>query len=659
MNLAFLNPLFLFGLAAGILPILIHRLTKKKAIPKKFSAVRLLMESQRVMARPQRLKHLLLLALRVLAVLTLVFMMAQPVLTRQRLLAMSEGGVKVVILDNSLSMGYREERGERFDLAKRATKEALEGLTGQVVLIPTAPIPGRPAGKNEIRRMSPQEALGELAAIPLSFGRGDPAAALAVTYRGLKDIKASKEILIISDLARGDWEGFNLSKLGVVSAEADITFLRIGGPNQDSNLAIKSALLAGGEAVAGVPARLEVAVSNFSDKPGSTLVQLYLSGVKVDQKTMEMKPGQEGKTFFELFLERPGWVNGEVRLSEDHLPLDDIFYFSLKVREKVKVLIVDGDPKTSLKASESYYLVNALDPGGSEGSPFLAKVVTGEELANLDPTSYDVLFLLNLSRPQASRMTSFLDAGKPVFIFLGDRVAPEEYNSIPLFPWRLVEVKGAGGSRPARIAQADYNREGLRPFSKLKGESLKGANFHRYFKIEGSTRNLLTLENNDPLLVQAALGKGTIFLFASSADLDWNDFPLKGAYLPLIQGLLREAVGLAKDSLPADIRFGEPFEEKSSPIQATGPQGGPGIYKFSLPSGEVRRAVNPPLEESDLGKVSNEEIKKRFGTINTRVVEYKEGNLSTSQARGKELWPFFLAFLLVVLAVEMGVANRV
>jgi hypothetical protein len=286
-------------------------------------------------------------------------------------------------------------------------------------------------------------------------------------------------------------------------------------------------------------------------------------------------------------------------------------------------------------------------------------VVTEEELANLDPASNDALFLLNVSRPQASRMASFLEMGKPVFIFLGDRVAPEEYNSIPLFPWRLGQVNGAGGPRPARITQADYNGEGLRPFSKLKGESLKNANFHRYFRIEGSTKNLLTLENNDPLLVQAALGKGTIFLFASSADLDWNDFPLKAAYLPLIQGLLKEAVGLAEDSLPADIRFGEPFKEKSPPIQVTGLQGGPGIYKFSLPSGEVRRAVNPPLEESDLGKMSDGEIIKRFGTINTRVVEYKEGTLSTSQTSGKELWPFFLSFLLVVLAVEMGVANRV
>jgi hypothetical protein len=73
----------------------------------------------------------------------------------------------------------------------------------------------------------------------------------------------------------------------------------------------------------------------------------------------------------------------------------------------------------------------------------------------------------------------------------------------------------------------------------------------------------------------------------------------------------------------------------------------------------VRRAVNPPWEESDLGKMPDAEMKKRFGTINTRLVEYKEGTRSTSRTGRQELWPFFLAFLLAVLVVEMGVANRV
>ena len=367
----------------------------------------------------------------------------------------------------------------------------------------------------------------------------------------------------------------------------------------------------------------------------------------MDQKLIEVKAGEEGKAYFELFLDRPGWVNGEVRLSGDRLSVDDLFYFPLKVREKVRVLIVDGDPKTSLKASESYYLVNALHPGGSEGSPFVTRVITEEGLADVDLKPYEAVFLLNVARPHASKLSSFSESSKPLFIFLGDRVVPERIQQ--LSPISLENKRGSG-DRAKRIAQIDESREALRPFSESGEESLRSASFRRYFKIEGSTKNLLVLENRDPLLVEADLGKGKLFLFSSSADLDWNDLPLKAAYLPLIQGLIKEAVGLAKSSLPAGVRFGEPFEEKVRPNQVMGAKGGPGIYQFILQSGEVRRGVNTPPEESDLGKVSDGEIKKKFGTMNVKVVEYREGAISTVHAGRKELWPFILAFLLIVLS---------
>lgn len=656
MNLTFINPLFLFGLAAGILPILIHRLIQKKAIPRTFSAVRLLLRSQRMVARPQRLKHLLLLCLRVLAVMSLVLLMARPVLTQQGLLASGNKGAKIIVLDNSLSMGYREMNGkDRFHIARKAAEEVIQDLKGQIIVIPTAPTLNKRSSNEEARWMGPEEALRELSSISLSFGRGDPVSALNKAYGKLKELKTEREILIISDLSRGDWEGFNPGKLNLSPSEVPTTFLRLGGQKQDPNLGIKRVELVEGDGVVGVPGRMEVTVSNLSDRPQSTLVQFYLSGVKVDQKSIDLKAGEDGKASFELFLDKPGWVNGEVRLSGDRLSMDDVFYFPLKVREKIKVLIVDGDPRTSLRTRESYYLVNALHPGGLERSPFVARVVPEEGMASVDLRSYEVLLILNVSRPQASRLSSFLESSKPVFIFLGDRVVPEEYNNIPLFPWRIREVV----DRPGKIAQVDESQDSLKSFSGAEGGSLRNAFIRRYFKIEGGKRNLLTLENKDPLLVEADLGKGRLFLFTSTADLDWNDLPLKAAYLPLIQGLLKEAVGLAKNSLPAGIRFGKPFEEKGPSNQLMGPQGGPGIYQFVLPSGETRRSVNVPPEESDLGKVSETEMMKRFGTGDLKVVEYKESIMGHLQGGKKEIWPFILGFLLIVLAVEMGVANGV
>jgi hypothetical protein len=109
--------------------------------------------------------------------------------------------------------------------------------------------------------------------------------------------------------------------------------------------------------------------------------------------------------------------------------------------------------------------------------------------------------------------------------------------------------------------------------------------------------------------------------------------------------------------LPTGLRVGEPFEERVRPVQTRGPQGGPGIYQFSLPSGEVRRGVNSPFEESDLTKIGESELQKKFGTIPVNVIEYQEGTLKDLQAGRKELWPFLLTFLMVVLAVEMVLAN--
>ncbi len=277
MNLTFLNPLFLLGLPAVVLPILIHRLTQRKALQRKFSAVRLLLQSQRITARPQRLKHLLLLALRILAVLSFVLLVARPVLTRPGVAALRSAGAKVIILDNSLSMGFREDRGERFQLAKKAVREALEGFEGQVALLPTVEPPERPEAERRVRWMKPEEALRELETLPLSFGRGQTTSALGLAYQQLKDLKVPKQILIVSDLAAGDWEPLDLSKLGAIS-DADVTFLRIGHQDRDSNDCIKNVSLVEGDPVAGTPARLEATISNFSDQPQTPLAQLYLSG---------------------------------------------------------------------------------------------------------------------------------------------------------------------------------------------------------------------------------------------------------------------------------------------------------------------------------------------------------------------------------------------
>jgi hypothetical protein len=79
----------------------------------------------------------------------------------------------------------------------------------------------------------------------------------------------------------------DLGKLGAVS-DADVTFLRIGRPERDPNASVKNVSLVEGDPVIGTPARLEVTVSNYSARAQTPLVQLYLSGTKIDQKSIEL-----------------------------------------------------------------------------------------------------------------------------------------------------------------------------------------------------------------------------------------------------------------------------------------------------------------------------------------------------------------------------------
>ena len=652
MSLAFLNPLLLFGLTAAVVPILIHRITRKKAVKREFSAVHLLLQSERVTARPRRIKHLLVLALRILAVATIVFMMARPVVDRPGFAALLKRGAKVLILDNSLSMGYREDRGERYETAKKAAKEALEGFEGQVAVIPTVNVRNRESP----RWVKAEEALRELEGIPLSFGRGDTQPALASAYQRLGSLGVPKQVVIVSDMARSDWQTLDLAKLGVIP-EAEATFLRIGSQRRDSNVCVKDVRLPGGAVVAGVPAPLEVAVSNYSDQPGRVLVQVILSGTKVDHQSLDLKPGQDGKVLFDILVENPGWVDGQIQLSPDRLTSDDVFYFSLRAREKVKVLVVDGDPKASLKAGESYYLVSALVPGGYEGSPFLTRVITEGETSRVRVRSYDAVFLLNVARPDFDEVAGALETGKPVFIFLGDRVVPEVYNRFMLAPWQIREMSDVSGS-PEKLTHVDSGGRFSGVLAQLES-SLKTASVHTYFRVEGAAGNLIELGNQDTFLTETDAGKSKVFLFTSSADVDWNDLPLKAAYLPLLQGLLKEAVGLAGSSPAAGSTVGEPFPEETQPLRIRGPEGGPGIVQFQLPDGELRRGVNTPREESDLAKMPDEELQKKFGAVKAQVVEYREGALRESQGGEKELWPLLLGVLLAIVALEMIIANGI
>ena len=128
MSVFFLYPLFLFGLAAASLPVLIHLLNRRRLKRIRFPAVRFILLSQKRISRSYRLRHWLLLALRTLAVICLALLLANPIFQTGAGLFAGGGPVSlVVILDNSLSMTWTGD-GNGFKQAKEAASLLICGL---------------------------------------------------------------------------------------------------------------------------------------------------------------------------------------------------------------------------------------------------------------------------------------------------------------------------------------------------------------------------------------------------------------------------------------------------------------------------------------------------------------------------------------------------
>jgi hypothetical protein len=69
--------------------------------------------------------------------------------------------------------------------------------------------------------------------------------------------------------------------------------------------------------------------------------------------------------------------------------------------------------------------------------------------------------------------------------------------------------------------------------------------------------------------------------------------------------------------------------------------------------------VNFPLEESNLAKMTESELGKKFGSLPVQVAQFKEGGAGDLKGGRREAWPYLLSFLILVLVVEMEVAGRI
>ncbi len=685
MELFFNSPMFLWGLAAAPVPLLLHLINRTRAKKVPFTALQFIEQSLAQQSIKYRLRELLLLALRIAMLTFLALLLSRPFLrSRTFSFAQKVQSTAVLVLDDTLSMSYRE--GDR-SLWERGREEALkyldtlnEGSRVSFYPISEDPAPLTPdleRVRRAIREWSPG-------------GRAAPCIpAVSRAAKVLEGVKTgNREILFFTDLTRVSWEGLGQSAVKL-PAETALYVVDVG-ESRDRNAAVQAVSVeTSGQARVHVPIQVR-AVVRGGEEPMERGVDLVIGGKRVDSRRVKLDKYQLSTVTFSTAPEAGGTLQGSVRFSEgDPLALDDERFFTLQVRDAVRALLA-GDGKGDL------FLKQALSPDGlSKRSPVTIEPAHPVELESRDLSQVDLVILSNVRSLAAAswqRLREFVRGGGGLLVFGGEEVDPSGYTPAASQGVLPLSVQGKR-SEPDKssLEIVDATHAVFAPFSGGMNGDLSVRAFRTWLVVEPlpepASRVLARFKGSSPAIVERELGTGRVLLFASSADPSWNDLPSYGApYVPLMHLLVRHAIGRTGPpvsgvvgeslSIPLPRKHGararvawpggkaedyllEPDQRELS-IDRAQRQGNVLLSFDGAPAAGF--AVNVDPRESKRERVARQALAAGFSPdAYVRIASTLDAiERRTDDRKGSlDLYPYLITLLFLVFIGEALVANRV
>jgi hypothetical protein len=698
----FASPAFLYALPAAAIPWIIDLLNRRRFRRVRWAAMDYLVQAAQQRRRRVRLKHLLLLLARTLAVILIVLLFARPGASRALAGLGASGGSIVVALDDSASMAQRAGAGSVFDRARAyvlsLAERAAAGGAKLSVYLPGRAEPLRLSDPAQMR-----QALEPMRPSAAAFGM-DWLAGLGAPSAGSG--QAAPRYYVITDLRAADWGAESAAPAARRALDALQTFGPVVivdvGAEPGPNAGITAVERAGRFAYAAESAALRLVIQN----DGPVAVPAGPIGVSADGGELpavaapSVASGGKASMPFDVYLGASGGHTVRAALpGGDDLPPDDVRYYALDAAARVPVLIVEGRPGAAL------YLKTALQPVSGAQPGLQPQVVSAGADLPSDLAPYAAVFLCDVTSPAPWRdaLVRYVRAGGRLVAFLGAEADADAYNGtlfadggLPVC--RIAGVARPGKDSPVRISGIDFAAPLLLPFADWQALFAAPA-FWQYFQLQplGNARAPLRFSDApaSAALLVADVGQGMTALFPFGAGDAWTDWPRsdlgRAAYLSLMQWLVEfgapagpsldldagAAIHYPVDTdlyrseatlVPPDAQGGA-VTLRAAPLQGSGPQQGSGLYFTSGPLREAgiyalrmersdgtRRtvyfAVNVPPAERLLAR-ARAEVVRAAATAPGRldVVRY-EGAASQAPAVAAPLWRAAAALALVVLAVE-------
>jgi hypothetical protein len=567
----FANPALVGGALAGSIPVVIHLLNRQRFKKVVWAAMHWLWASYKKSQRRLQIEQLILLLIRILVLVLLAFALARPALQQgMGLIAGRASAHRVIVLDNSFSMGQQVGGHPLFDAAKDAAVE----LATNLALSDEVDVILANSGADEVIASSSlrkQDIANNIKAAMLSDGGTDIPKSIAAGCRILNERKTKnlrREIIVITDQTRAGWEDSNHQPRRVMGADEDaiakafedpksrpcVKIMRLAGEKENDNLAAVSVDIDEKVVPARVDTQILATVKNYSESTQKSVkVTLKIDGEEATSETLNNIDSHKTETVaFRHTFGEPGSHTVSIQLPNDTLPADNTAYLAVDVEDQIKVLCVDGQQRVKANESEMDYFRQALSPTKSEEvhagrMPLLPEVIADSALAEANLDNYRLVVLADVAAIPAEKIVAleqFVKHGGALWIFVGEKVIPSLYNKelANLLPMDLGELTGTDKEDdPGEgLSDKEISHPAISKFKNIRGLKLNQLRSRRRFKLipktqaDPSLRTVLAYETGDVAAAEKAVGEGRVMLFGTTANMAWNNWPGKNEYLPLM-----------------------------------------------------------------------------------------------------------------------------
>ncbi|MCB9991353.1 MAG: BatA domain-containing protein [Rhodospirillales bacterium] len=579
------NPWVLLGGAALPLLLLLMKMNPPPPRSVPYSPIHILKKTKASDHAPEQVPWWLR-QLRMTAAAIALVAMAQPLFNPDEPLP-GEGPLLLVVDNGWASAQHWKARSDAIkSLIDRAERE-----DRKVVLLSTVPA-GETAGVTASTPMSAAEARGiALAMEPMPWPVDHKAALAAIDST---DMQKASVIWLSNSLGTEDTGAFaaRLKQLGSLTIFED--------PAMTAPYLLQPPTDEGGV--------LEIKIKKLqaAEKPEQiTLSAKGEDGRVVHTVTATFEPGQtEASAAFELPM--------NLRNELTHITIDGQENAGavalLEERWRPVGLINDNAPEAARGLlSGFYYIENALEPYADlRRGP--VEDIMAKDLSVMIMTD-DAM----LEPQERAKLDQWINEGGTVLRFAGPHLADKEDDLLPvrLRPGQRDLSGTLSGSKPVKLAPFDKSS----PFYgiDLPDDVIIERQILAQPGKQSSERTWAKLEDGTPLVTAEKRGQGWLVLVHTSANTDWSNLPLSGAFVDMLRSVVAQSQGIpqgelaekqtlapvltlnARGTLNAPLPGARPITGADMKDGHIGPQNPPGFYGNDT----MKRAHNIAQAASD------------------------------------------------------------